>query len=69
MIVTTFARHLVVKCGFSVYNWSETCNHHARPEFTPVSNISNTKKSVSSDIQTLRSGLKKTWRSRFFFFF
>ena len=31
-----------------------------------VSNISNTRKSVSSDIQTLRSGLKKRGAAEFF---
>ena len=31
-------------------------------------NISNTRKSVSSDTQTLRSGLKKQGAAEFFFF-
>ena len=33
-----------------------------------ASNISNTRESVSSDIQTLKSGLKKTRRGRDFLF-
>ena len=46
-------------------------NCHKSGDFAKIGrgggNISNTRKSVSSDIQTLRGGLKKTRISRVFF--
>ena len=40
--------------------------HICMSEENNASNISNTRKSVSSDIQTLRSGLKKRGAAEFF---
>ena len=54
-------RTSVLKFPFVAYNSG------IEKDLNQRSNISNTRKSVSSDIQTLRSGLKKRGAAEFFF--
>ena len=69
MIVTTFARYLVVKCGSSVYNWSETCQSPCKTRIYTSKQYIKHEEECFIRYPNTEKWVEKTWRSQVFFFF